>query len=1730
MQPTTVEVDYDPFAQPELQRVAPTTEAQREIWLACQLGTEASLAYNESVSLRIDGTLNVDDLQQALHALSNRHESLRATLSGDGMNLMIAAEGGLPVNLAHLSSSTEGERNASLARLRAAAVETPFDLGKGPLFRATLAVLANERFELILTGHHIICDGWSFGVLAPELMKIYAAVATGQRADLLSAESFADYAIAELDSERAAASENDSRYWLSLYDASIPVLQLPTDRSRPARRTFASRREDLLLEAPLVSSIRQYGGRLGASLFATMFSMFSGLIARLSGSDEVVVGVPAAGQSATGKEALVGHCVNLLPIRAATDHETTISDLIADTRSRILDSYEHQSCTFGGILRKLQVERDPSRLPLVSVLFNVDSAISREDLSVANLRVELRSNPRHFENFELFLNASQFDGQILLELQYNTDLFDQITVQRWLKLYRTALERVVAKTETSLSIATAFAPTSEDLALLSRFNDTKANYTRGTRIEALIEQQAITTPDSISVVVGNNRLSYRELDRRSNGLATLLRERGMGPGKLVGLSCGRNEHMVVGLLGILKSGAGYVPLDPSFPAERLDFMAADASLRFVVSDCSLTEPWKFGSIERIDIDMIAATGARPAPLGNADDVAYVIYTSGSTGRPKGVRVPHRSVANLLESVRLEPGMEARHAVLSITTLSFDIAVSEVILPLTVGARIVVAARAETTDGERLRDLIEAQGVNFIDATPSTWRLLLASGWKGSRDLRAICTGEPLPPDLGRELLGKVGELWNGYGPTETTVWSSFHRVTAIDGPVPIGHPIANTQIQVLDGALRPLPIGVVGELFIGGDGVTLGYLNRPDLTSDRFISDPQRGSGALRYRTGDLGRWRMDGILECLGRSDHQVKVRGYRIELGEIEAILTQHPAVATALVITREDQPGDVRIVAYVVPHSGEVDAMALRDFLRQSLPDYMIPQHVVELATLPLLPNGKINRAALPPPEVNRSSVHIERVAPRTPLERQVLDIMERVLNLPGLGVDDDFFSLGGHSLLAARLAAQLNREFELSLPLGTVFQAPTVARLAQAIDQAKASHAPRRIPLVASPEQRQAPVTVMQERVRFVEELLPDTVVYTVPSAHRLRGPLDVVKFHEALHTMVQRQSSLRTTVIRDPTASGAGYIQSVQDTVRIDLPLIDLSDMPAVEREPELMRRMQIVIDNPIPLDQAPLMRTQLYRLSNEDHVFLFVTHHLIWDGWSFDLLYNEMSELYGALVEGRTHRLPPLEVTYADFARWHAVWLKGDEFAQQLGFWKTHYQTLPSGVLPRTDRPRSGHMTGTGATLWVRIQKDQTERLRELARQHDATLNMLCMSVFAIVVSSALGHSQVALGVPVRGRIESVLEPIIGFFTNLMPVHVDVDRNASFIDTLGRLKALLIKLFSNADVPFERLVQESEVAKQIKTAGLYQALFSFQDARERHREWGPLRHENVLVKQHAATQDIGLWLMEGPGGMEGGLMYNADLYDESTASLLHNAFLAALDQIEKNPRQPLATLLADIDPRLAGCLAPVLSSAPSSVTETSKAVVLPNQRALAELWARLLGIDPVQIEGHDNFFDLGGSSLLAMRAVADAETLLGLKIDPRRFVFETLQQLSIPIGTSPQAAFPDAASGAGNTNEVRLGEIWARLLGISTAQIDGVDNFFDLGGSSLLAMRAVAEAERSLGLKIEPARMVYETLQQLSVPASATQLAANSGDREQASETDKSGLLSRVFGRFGRRS
>lgn len=1713
------EVEYDPFAGPELSRSVPTTEPQREIWFAVQLGDDASMSYNESVTLHLTGALDIDAMRAALRELPNRHDALRATFTVDGQSMLIASQGQLAAEIVDLRGKSEDEQGRRLAALKATSAATPFDLATGPLVRAQIVMLGDASNEIILTSHHIVCDGWSFGVLCKDLMALYAALA-GRGAGVLPspAYSFADYAIDQLDDAQAAIAEADISYWVDCYRDTPPVLDLPTDRARGSERSFASRRIDHVLAPDLVDGARKLGAKQGVSLFATLFGFFAAMLDRLGGEGAVVVGVPSAGQAARGLDTLVGHCVNLLPVKVTTARQAPIGQLLQHAGGQILDAYDHQSCTFGSLLTRLDLPRVANRLPLVSVLFNIDSAIASEDLAAEGLSVSLSSNPRAFEAFELFVNATQTSNGLVLECQYQTDLFDAETIERWLQLYQCALERAIANP--ALPVDALFSASPDDLQKLQLFNVTAHSYPKEARIEHLFARHVAHAPEAVALVHGDETITYRELDARSNAVAHALVSHGVKAGDLVGMACGRNPHMLAAMLGILKAGAAYVPLDPSFPQARLAYMADDSGMRCMVADRSL-QPFTSSEIDVILADEAAASEAPLPPLSDTDAPAYVIYTSGSTGNPKGVVVPQRAVVNFLSSMAREPGLSASDRLVAVTTTSFDIAVLELFLPLTVGARVILADRDAVMDGTQLNALIQRHDANVLQATPAGWRLLIDAGWNGGPGFKALVGGEALPDDVADALVHRSGQVWNMYGPTETTVWSTCWRIPDKRDATRIGSPIANTSIVVLDEAMKPCPIGVSGEIFIGGDGVTIGYWNRPELTADRFVSlDGQR-----LYRTGDRGRWRNDGTLEHLGRLDFQVKVRGYRIELGEIEASLVRHDDISRAVVVVREDIPGDVRLVAYVVPHAGKtIEPKVIRAFLRKTLPDYEIPSHVISLSAIPLLPNGKVDRRSLPPPTTDSAHRTREDTAPTTPTEDAVLRAMEEALGLRGMRTDDDFFSSGGHSLLAARLTAHLNKTFDLLLPLSTVFLHSTPKALAAFVDgSGKAERGAAQVNRQAN--QNAGPLTAMQSRMQFMDELHPGRVVYNTPSAHRLRGPFNRAAFAQALQNMIDRQAVLRTCIENGKD----GPIQRVVDLPGFDLPFEDLSSIDAEARETALMDRMYAIIDRPIDIHAAPLFRAALYRLAEDEHVFLFMTHHIIWDGWSFDIFYEEMSAFYAAAVSGSEANLPALPASYIDYAAWQRDWLASEACADQIAHWKARYGHARAHHPLPTDKPRRSSSSGVGAVEWISLDRETTDGLRRAAAAYGATLNMVVLAAFGAILSQASASPTATIGVPVRGRPRAEFDGLMGFFTNLVPVEVPVSGTSPFMECVTSARGNLTQSLSNQDVPFILWAGETDVARAMGSTGIYHSIFSFQDARERQTHWGDLRHSSILVMQRATDDDLGLWLMESADGLTGGINFNADLFNAETARLFRDRLAGVLRRIGSDHNRTVDGLLtaegADTSEFAAWVSARGIAPAPqpAAARQPDANAHAPAMQRLAEIWSRLLGLEVDHIDVRDNFFDLGGNSLLVMRAVTESRTALGFDIDPRRYINETLEQLSVAPADEPgsenDAAFAD-----------RIVSIWAKLLGLAEDDIHPQDNFFDLGGTSILAMQAVSAMERAIGWKIEPRRMVSETVLQLALKPSSYHTDDNV-DRALAEPTPAAaasgGMLSRLFGRMG---
>jgi amino acid adenylation domain-containing protein len=1033
---------------PQFTTAFPLTDGQKEIWLAAQMGGEAALGYNESLSLTFRGALDVGFFTLALRRAIERHPMLLAKISPDGQTQHVDSGTQIEIPQLDFSGLDEATKQQQLRGVIEREVSEPFDLCTGPLLKVKIVRLSGQHHVVVWTAHHIVCDGWSAGLLISEIATIYSALKQRVEPVLEVPEIFRDYALATQSGDSAV--RGAMAYWRKQFMELPPPLDLPLDHPRPpvrsAKASTATRRVDLSL-LPL----KRIAGQQRTTLVVLLLAALETLFHRLSGQAEFVVGLAVAGQAVSGKNCLVGHCVNLLPVRTRLLAKASFQENLAAVKTSVLDAYDHNQTTIGRILQELRVPRSAGRPPLVEVIFNLDrdpGSFKFDDLDFSCER-----NPKRALHYDLFFNLVEGTNVLRLECDYNTDLFNAGTIERWLAEYEAVLEAVTANPLETLGNLPILSETERTELIVAR-NNAAVQFPKDLTLPELFERQAQRVPHARAVKFDKQFLTYGELDRRSTQLAHHLKKLGVGPDVLVGLYVERSLEMLIGLMGILKAGGAYVPLDPSFPQDRLAYMVQDSAMQVLITHRNLEQGMSVlpKSVIRLDSDWkeIAAQSATAAHLPglDPDSLAYVLYTSGSTGRPKGVEISHSAVVNFLLSMQLEPGFSASDVLLAVTTISFDIAGLELYLPLISGGMVVIASREDTRDPALLLERLRDSRCTVMQATPATWRALLYAGWSGDPHLKVLCGGESLPHDLAKDLLSRCGELWNMYGPTETTIWSTVHKVLSSDNPVPIGRPIANTPVFLLDGKRNLVLPGAVGELYIGGAGLARGYFQRDALTHERFVQSPFDASSRL-YRTGDLARWRADGKLECLGRIDNQVKIRGFRIELGEVEAVLVAHAGVKQCVVVAREDLPGDKVLVAYFETEAGHAPPSVgeLRAHLKAKLPEYMIPSAFVAVDRLPLTPNGKIDRKALPHPEAGRVESENDFVAPRDPLEQALANIWSKVLRIERVSVRDNFFEVGGHSLAAVNLLIEVRNLTGSNLPLATLFQAPTVEALAK-----------------------------------------------------------------------------------------------------------------------------------------------------------------------------------------------------------------------------------------------------------------------------------------------------------------------------------------------------------------------------------------------------------------------------------------------------------------------------------------------------------------------------------------------------------------------------------------------------------------------------------------------------------------------------------------------------------
>lgn len=1028
--------------------VVPLSAEQKNVWLHAAMAPDVPL-YNEAITIHRHGSFSLELLERTFNEFLRRHEMWRSSFeeNEDGLRLVVHSDLRLRFPLVDLSNLPESEREAAALRVATEEARRPLDLTSAPLLRGKVVRLAPDRHRLYLTLHHIIFDGVSiYRVMIPQLNAIYGAFERGERPDLPEpCLHYGDYVLWRERQLEADPMARELSYWRQKLAGDLPELKLPSDRPPPAAPTHRGSMETFHLSPELTAALKDFSRREGVTIYVTLLAAFKAMLHRYSGQEDIVIGGVTDMRRRPELQNVIGYFLNSVALRSQPNSGMSFRAYLKEIQKMVVEALDASALPFDRVVREIRPHRDGIRHPLFQVLFSIEPPVPAfpEGWALTQMDVTVGAS-----KFDLYLELDEERDRIIGRFLYSTDLFEAATIRRMIGHWQTLLDGAVRDPQSSLA-ALPVLTAAEERELLGGRNETARDYPRLT-LDAWIEEQARTTPDAIAIECDGQRWRYRDLDQRVLHLLERLRRAGAGKGSLVAIATERSPDMVAGLLAILKLGAAYLPLDPALPDARLALLIDDARPALVLADAAGAARLPRGDtpILRLDAASDAEDVRADAPFEAAspDDVAYVLYTSGSTGRPKAVEISHRSVVNLLAAFQQELAFGAADCLLAVTTLSFDIAALELFLPLVSGGRLVIARRDDAVDAVRLAALIGRSGCTVIQATPATWRGLLACGWDGDRRLRLLCGGEALSSDLATSLLARGAGLWNVYGPTETTIWSLCQRVTAADGTVPIGRPLANTRAYIVDPQGRPVPDLVPGELVLGGDGLARGYRNAPDLTATKFIRFPALGEERC-YRTGDRARYRADGTIEFLGRTDNQVKIRGFRVGLEEVETAIAQHPRVAACALRAAPDTSGELGLTAYLAGDGlGEQDIASLREFLRKTLPAYMVPTNYIVLASLPLTPNGKIDRKKLPEPRIVGSAQIAE---PRDDVEATLVDLWKDVLGLERVGIDDNFFNLGGHSLLASVLVAKIHAKLGRTLPLVAFFRAPTIASLAETL---------------------------------------------------------------------------------------------------------------------------------------------------------------------------------------------------------------------------------------------------------------------------------------------------------------------------------------------------------------------------------------------------------------------------------------------------------------------------------------------------------------------------------------------------------------------------------------------------------------------------------------------------------------------------------------------------------
>jgi amino acid adenylation domain-containing protein len=1498
----------------------PLSFGQQRLWFLDQL-EPGNPAYNIPAAIRLNGQLNVNALLRSLNELIRRHETLRTTFAVlDEQPAQIIHEAG-PLSLPEIDLqqlSADG-REATVLQLAADEARRPFNISSEPPFRAQLLRLSRNDHVILVSMHHIASDLFSRMILVREIATLYQAYDQDGRSPFVELPiQYADYALWQRQWLQGEVLERQLGYWKTQLNDAAAVLELPLDRPRAPVQSYRGASVPFTPPIELVRALRDMARAEGVTLFMLLMAVFQTLLFRYSGQTQISVGTPVAGRTRSETEGLIGFFINTLVLRTDFAGDPTFRELLRRVREVALGAFAHQDVPFEKLVEELNVERSLSHTPLFQVMLDLQT-LQPNDFGLSDLTITPLAPEQPTAKFDLNFSLAETNEHLSGALEYGTELFEAETIARLLKHFEQLLREVVANPHRRIS-GFRLLDKAERKHLLVEWNQTATEYPQLNCLHQLIEQQVERTPEACAVISSEEQLSYRELNARANQLAHYLQTLGVGPDDVVGVLMHRGTEMVVALLGILKAGAAYLPLDPEYPQQRLSYMIEDARPRLLLTQEHLRSlfPENAAAVWCVDSEWQRAAGLsedNPGVELELDHLAYVIYTSGSTGLPKAAMNTHGAIGNRLLWMQSAYQLTTDDRVLQKTPFSFDVSVWEFFWPLLAGAQLVMAQPGGHQDPAYLVDLIATRRITTLHFVPSMLQVFLEqAGLENCSSLRrVICSGEALPFGLQQKFHERLSAaLHNLYGPTEAavdvTAWAC--RREHERHIVPIGRPIANIQTYLLDEALEPTPIGVAGELYIGGIGLARGYLRRPELTAERFVPDQfSATAGARLYRTGDRARYLSDGNIEFLGRLDQQVKIRGFRIELEEIENVLSTLQGVRECVVVAQAGAgSSERRLIAYVVGDA-QLDHGNARRYLEERLPPYMVPSLIIELEQMPLTPNGKIDRRALPEAEATvQERVEQQYERPRTTTEEVVAAVWAEVLRVERVGRRDNFFDLGGHSLLATQVMTRLREAFHLELPLRAIFERPTVTGLATRVDEdlrQRGGEAADLPPLVRLDREAALPLSFAQRRLWFLDQLEPNSAFYNLPAIFGISGSLDAAVLRAAVREVTRRHETLRTTFT---LIDGEPFAQ-VHPAGAVDLPLVDLSELLPVDRETASLALVSAEVRRPFDLGRGPLTRICLYSLDREEHLIAITMHHTISDGWSVSLLIEEVITVYGALVAGRPSPLPELPIQYVDFADWQQRRLQGSALETQLHYWKQQLRgPLPVLELP-ADHARPAVQTFRGARHTQLFSVPLSNALRDLSRRRGATLYMTLLAAYQTLLHRYTGAEDICVGSPIAHRPLRETEQLIGCFLNTLVLRTDLSGDPTFAELLHRVRETTLEAYAHQEIPFEQLVDALQPERVMDRSPLFQATFSLLNipALEGDALQG-LTLRSIESDTGTAQFDLQLLVVDTDRELTATFVYNTDLFGAASIARMMSHFEILLADVVNTPEKKLGEL------------------------------------------------------------------------------------------------------------------------------------------------------------------------------------------------------------------------------